>query len=194
MWSATSKPKWDQSETSLRRRMPGGALAINFGRWIWGDQILLPKTMNVIAAVVTKHNYTSCILWHAYQLATSQVKSQLKTIRKQQHWTSTLNLQHWILREYIENLFPVNLPFLVCLLIVIQICFLNYRHQEISNQTFKENLFASSFLKPLTLKKQDFRNNDCYWIIVFSNKNYLKFFTIIYVSHLSWSLSILVLF
>ena len=24
MWSATSQPKWDQNETSLRRRMPGG--------------------------------------------------------------------------------------------------------------------------------------------------------------------------
>ena len=24
MWSATSQPKWDQNETSLRRRLPGG--------------------------------------------------------------------------------------------------------------------------------------------------------------------------
>ena len=95
-----------------------------------------PSILLYIMNLIWSTNYTSCILWHAYQLATSQVKSQLKTIRKWQNWTSTLSLQHWILQGYIENLFPVNLPFLVCLLIVIQMCFLNYRHQEICNQTF----------------------------------------------------------
>ena len=34
----------------------GNALAMNFGRWIWGDQISSPKATNVIAAVGTKLN------------------------------------------------------------------------------------------------------------------------------------------
>ena len=36
-----------------------GGNALNFGRWIWGDQISSPKTMNVIAVVGTKHE----MLW-----------------------------------------------------------------------------------------------------------------------------------
>ena len=37
------------------RAIGENALATNFGRWIWGDQISSPKTMNVIAAVGSKH-------------------------------------------------------------------------------------------------------------------------------------------
>ena len=45
--------------------------------WIW----------YIHSIVLTE--YTSYILWHAYQLAASQVKSQLKTIRKSGNWASS---------------------------------------------------------------------------------------------------------
>ena len=38
--------RWIQNRM---RESGGNALATNLGRWIWGDQISLPKTMNVIA-------------------------------------------------------------------------------------------------------------------------------------------------
>ena len=36
------------------RAIGGNALVTNFGRWIWGNQISLPKATNVIAVVGTK--------------------------------------------------------------------------------------------------------------------------------------------
>ena len=74
---------------------------------------------------------TFCILWHAYQLATSQVRSQLINHKK----IATLNLIR-ILQVYMKSIFPVSLLLLVCLLIVIQMCFFNHPHKEISSETF----------------------------------------------------------
>ena len=74
---------------------------------------------------------TFCILWHAYQLATSQVRSQLINHKK----IATLNLIR-ILQVYMKRIFPVNLLLLICLLIVIQMCFFNHPHEEISSETF----------------------------------------------------------
>ena len=99
------------------------ALATNLGWWVWSNQILSPKTMNVITTVGTKRKYTSCVLWHAYQLATSQVRSQPKKHKK----IATLNPIR-ILQGYVENIFLVNLLFFVCLWIVVQMCFFNSLH------------------------------------------------------------------
>ena len=37
------------------RAVGGNALATNFERWTWGDQISMPKAKNVIAAVGVKY-------------------------------------------------------------------------------------------------------------------------------------------
>ena len=40
---------------SWMRASGGNFLATNFGRWIWGNQISSPKTINVMTAVETTH-------------------------------------------------------------------------------------------------------------------------------------------
>ena len=69
---------------ALNARKCWDALERNFGQWIWGDQISLPKTMNVIAAVGTKHNSSVLKVINLRMRITKKLEQNLTKI----YWNS----------------------------------------------------------------------------------------------------------
>ena len=138
--------------------------------WVW----------YIDSTVLTE--YTSCILWHTYQLATNQARSQLKPQENR-----NIELLQNFTGSYRECIFSKCAVFSTLVISVSGVFFdLSTPRRKFSGKEDK-NSFFNSLLKPSdTQKIGTLKMKSCYQIVVFSNhKNYLKFFIMIYVAHIS---------